>query len=354
MHGRCIPWPRGRVLGGTSALNAMVYIRRASGDYDLWSELGNHGWAYDDVLPFFRQSENQERGPSFYHGVGGPLNVADLRFVSPLSTAFVEGCNRIGFAGTDDFNGQSQIGAGLFQVTQKDGRRCSTAIAYLHPVRHRPNLTVEVNAQATRILFEGTTAVGIEYSTGTELRIAKASSEVILASGAIGSPHLLMLSGVGPAEHLDEFAIPCRADLPGVGRNLQDHPIAPLSYRCSEPVSLFGAATPENVELFVREGRGPLSSNVVEAGAFIKTKPELRVPNLQFHFTPIGFTVPSIGATGPLTAADFHSFAIGPTLLHPMSRGELRLKSGEPTVSPAIHTGYLSDPADMGDLARGH
>jgi choline dehydrogenase len=354
LQGRCLPWPRGRVVGGSSAINAMIYIRGAREDYDLWQELGNTGWSWNDVFPYFLRAENREgSGASGFHATDGPLNVTDLRYVSPLSKAFVQGSVRIGLPLNDDFNGPSQIGAGLFQVTQKNGKRCSAAEAYLHPVRHRPNLTIQVDARVTRIVTHQGRATAVEYISDEQLNTANASAEIILAAGAIGSPHILMLSGIGAAEHLESFGIAPVADLPGVGRNLQDHPVAPVVFRCTEPVSLHGAATQENVEAFMREGRGPLTSNGVEAGAFLKTRPDLRVPDVQIHFAPIGLYPERTGGTERLRAADFHAFTLAVTLLHGESRGLILLRSADPADAPAIQSGYLSDAADVQTLVRG-
>ncbi len=347
LDNRRVSWPRGRVLGGSSSINAMIYIRGNSADYDLWEEMGNAGWAYEQVLPFFRKAENQERGESFYHGVGGPLNVADPRCVSPLSKAFVDGCERVGIARVEDFNGASQLGSGLFQLTQKDGRRCSSAAAYLQPVRSRPNLTVELNARATRVQFQGIRAKGVEYVSDGMQKTAAAGKEVILAAGAIGSPHLLMLSGVGPAAQLTVCGIKVVDDLPGVGQNLQDHPMLGVSYGCLEPVSMYqAAANPDNRELFRNQACGPLCSNAVEAGAFLITRPGLRVPNLQFHFVAYCFS-------GPGVIADRHGFSIKPTLLHPESRGELQLRSSDPVIPIAIEPRYLCARSDVDLFVEG-
>ncbi len=218
LAGRRVTWPRGKVLGGSSSLNAMVYIRGNRFDYDYWDSLGNDGWSFDDVLPYFLKAEHQQRGASKYHGVGGPLHVSDLRTVNPLTRAFLDACARIGIPPNTDFNAEEQFGVGLNQVTQKDGRRCSTAAAYLVPIRSRSNLTVETGSQATRVIFRVTRAVGVEYISEGRTTKAEASREVIIAAGAIESPRLLLLSGVGPARELEAFAIPVIADLRGVGQ----------------------------------------------------------------------------------------------------------------------------------------
>ena len=236
LDGRRLFWPRGKTLGGSSSTNAMCYTRGHPGDYDDWVRMGNPGWGYADLLPYFRRSENRERGETAYHGVNGPLNVASLRSPNPLSLAFVEAGVQAGYPRNDDFNGASQEGVGLYEVTQKDGRRWSAAQAYLRPAMDRPNLTVIAGARATRVLFSGKRAVGVAYARGGgEERVE--AGEVILAGGAINSPHLLLLSGVGPREELQPHGIDLRHELPGVGRNLQDHLDVLVVSKCRKPVS---------------------------------------------------------------------------------------------------------------------
>ena len=328
---RTIAWPRGRVLGGSSATNAMIYIRGDRSDYDLWSEMGNAGWAYDEVLPFFLKSE---------------LNVADGRWVTPLAYAFLDACERSGIEHVPDFNDSSPMGASLFQFTQKGGRRWSAAQAYLAPIRSRSNLTVEVKAHATRIRFEGRRAVAVDYECDGIPKSALASQEIILSAGAIGSPHLLLRSGVGPAHELEAVGITSVVDLPGVGKNLQDHAMLFVSYSCTSPVSMFGAVTPENIEAFVGAGSGPLTCNGVEAGAFLKTDRRSRVADLQIHFVAYCFS-------GPGVVADRHGFAIAPTLLHPKSRGEIVLRSADLFAPPVIRPRYLTEQADLDVLVDG-
>jgi choline dehydrogenase len=345
-NGRTILWPRGRVVGGSSAINAMIYIRGNPCDYDGWRDLGNAGWGYSDVLPYFRSAEDNQRGASEYHGVGGPLAVSDVPEPNPLSTAFVEALHAAGISPNADFNGAEQIGGGIFQLTCKGGQRCSAALAYLQPARSRAKLTIHGGAHATRILFDGTRASGVEYIKDGETCRADAA-EVILAAGAIGSPQLLMLSGIGPAAELERLGITVCMDLPGVGRNLQDHPVVGTSVRIDAPLSLLAAEAPEVLEQYMRTGGGPLASNGVEAGAFIKLRHDSPGPDLQFHFVLVGIVGPD------LQAADYHSFCIGPTLLTPQSRGTVTLASADPLAAPLIEPNYFMERADIDALIEG-
>jgi choline dehydrogenase len=343
---RRISWPRGKVLGGTSAINAMVYMRGHRRIYDGWRAAGCVGWGYDDLLPLFVRSENQERGSGEYHGAGGPLNVADQRDANPLSCAFVDAARELGFALNDDFNGAEQEGFGFYQVTAKGGERWSAADAFLKPAMRRPNLTVATQAQATRLLFEGRRAVGVAYLQEGAARQAGARREVIVCGGAINSPQLLLLSGVGRADELRALDIPVVADLPGVGRNLQDHLDVAVAYRCTEPISvgtIYAAA-----ELEYRYFRkGPLASNGPEAGGFLRTRADLPAPDLQFHFSP-GWSV-GFGTERPAG----HGFAIWPALVLAESRGSLRLRTPDPLAPPLIQPNYLSSEADIDVLVQG-
>src|ERR1700729_2120632 len=245
LHNRKLYWPRGKVLGGSSAINAMIYIRGNRADYDYWRELGNAGWSFAEVLPYFKKSENQERGASEYHGVGGPVNVADPRYVNPLTRAFLAAAEEIGIARNPDFNGEAQDGAALYQVTQKNGGRRSAADGFLQPARERDNLTVLTGAHATRVLMEGKRAVGVAFLRGGVAEEACADREVILAGGTVNSPQLLMLSGIGPASELKAAGISTMHDLPGVGKNLQDHPMVSVAYLCTQKISLDGGERSE-------------------------------------------------------------------------------------------------------------
>ena len=250
LHNRRMYWPRGKVLGGSSSINAMIYIRGNRRDYDHWSDLGNVGWGYSDVLPYFKKAENEERGASEYHGTGGPLNVTDLRTPNPLSKAFVEAGVEAGIQLTNDFNGPEQDGVGFYQVTQRDGMRHSAAVGYVHPIMSRPNFTLQTHSHVTSITFEETRAVGVTYIQNGETQHATANKEVILSGGAINSPQLLLLSGIGPADQLKELGIPVVADLAGVGQNLQDHPVIVVLYASTQQITLLHAQTPENLQDF--------------------------------------------------------------------------------------------------------
>lgn len=344
---RKLYWPRGKMLGGSSSINAMIYIRGNRRDYDHWRDLGNPGWGFDDVLPYFKKSENQQRGASEYHGTGGPLSVCDHRCVNPLTETFVAAAGQIGFARNDDFNGPAQEGFGKFQVTQREGRRHSAADAFLHPAMQRPNLTVETGTLAAGILFEGRRATGVSYQKNSGGAQARATREIILAAGAIGSPHLLLLSGLGPAEHLAKYNIPVVSDLPGVGANLQDHPVVPVACECTRPVSLASAESLPNVMRYLLFKNGPLTSNVAEAGGFVKIDPASPTPDLQFHFGPAFFV------NHGLEPVKDHGFTLGPTLVRPYSAGTITLRSSNPLDAPAIRANYLADARDMKVLVEG-
>ncbi|MFT3849336.1 MAG: choline dehydrogenase [Propionivibrio sp.] len=354
MGGRRMFWPRGRTLGGSSSSNAMCYLRGHPGDYDEWAALGNPGWSFDEVLPYFKRSENQERGASPYHGTGGPLNVADLRSPNRLTDVFIDAGLESGLAFNKDFNGESPEGVGPFQVTQKDGRRCSTARGYLKPVRSRPNLTVVTDAHATRVLFERNRAVGVEYRQQGALRKVGARQEVILSAGAIQSPRLLMLSGVGDRQHLQATGIDLRHHLPGVGQNLQDHLDIILVQACTRPVSYgitWRTVLHGGVDLvrYAHAGRGMFTTNGAEGCAVARSTPGEARPDLQFHFSP-----------GKLRdhARDLlflcgEGYSLHVCNLRPKSRGEIRLTSADPFAPLAIHANYLTHPDDVEHMLRG-
>jgi choline dehydrogenase len=346
-QGLCDFVPRGKVLGGCSAINAMIYQRGHASIYDRWAALGNPGWSYADVLPYFKKSEHQERGASPYHGVGGPLNVADQRDPSPLSGALVKAAEELGFPVNRDFNGERQEGFGLYQVTQKNGMRCSAAIAYLAPAMGRENLTIETLAHATRLLFEHHRCVGVAYLKDGREETARARREVIVASGAINSPKLLMLSGIGPAAHLRALGIPVVKDMPGVGQNLTDHLMVPLAYHCTQPISLAAAQTEVEMARFQAEQRGMLTSNVAEAGGFLKLDPSAPCPELQFHFAPGWFLFH--GFKNPLG----HGFTLCPSLVATKSVGQVTLRSANPLDAPFIDPNYLAEDEDLRVLVEG-
>jgi choline dehydrogenase len=347
LEGRKLFWPRGKVLGGSSSINAMIYIRGNRKDYDRWSELGNSGWSFADVLPYFKKSQNQERGPSDYHGVGGPLNVSDLRCVNLLSTAFVEAAAQAGFPRNPDFNAATQEGFGVYQVTQLKGRRHSAADAFLRPAMARPNLKVLTSVHASGILFDRKRAVGVSFHQGEGSRQERAQREVILCAGAIGSPQLLWLSGIGPGAQIREFHIPVVCDLPGVGKNLQDHPSVGLIYQCREPISLLNTTKLSSTLRYLFFKDGPLTSNVGEAGGFVKVSSSSSTPDIQFHFGPGYFK-----SHGRETIAE-HAFSFGPTLIRPQSTGSITLRSSNPLDAPRIRANYFSDSRDLDAMVEG-
>ena len=348
LDGRKLFWPRGKLLGGSSSINAMIYIRGARADYDEWAELtGDASWSYDHVLPLFRRMEDNARGADRFHGVGGPLRVEDLRSPHPWTRAVVQSAVAAGYPRNDDFNGETQDGVGQYQVTQKRGRRWSSAAAYLHPAERRPNLTVRTGALTTRVLVEDGRATGVEYRAGGRVHTVRAAREVVLSGGAINSPQLLMLSGIGPADHLREVGVDVVHDLAGVGGGLQDHPLVPMVYDVRSGKSLRLAETPLNMARWKAAGRGPLTSNLAEAGLFTRSSPELAEPDLQYHFLPVKFWKQA--EIDP----DVEAFSTLVVLVHVHSRGSVRLRSADPSWAPVIDAGYLTDERDLEALVTG-
>ena len=348
LGGRELFWPRGKLLGGSSSINAMIYIRGARADYDEWAQLtGDDGWSYANVLPLFRRSEDNAHGASEFHGAGGPLRVEDLRSPHRWTRAVVESAVAAGHPANDDFNGAQQDGAGLYQVTQKRGRRWSAADAFLKPALDRPNLTVRTGAQATRVLVEGGRATGVEYLQDGERHTVHASAEVLLAGGAINSPQLLMLSGIGPADHLRSVGVDVVHDLPGVGSGLQDHPLVPTIWHVRSGRSLFRAESPSGYAQWFGARRGPLTSNLAEAGLFTRSDASLAEPDLQYHFLPVKFWRQA--EVDP----DVDAFTAATVLVHVHSRGSVRLRSADPIWAPAIDAGYLTDDRDLDALVTG-
>jgi choline dehydrogenase len=344
---RAIYWPRGRVLGGSSSINAMIYIRGSRYDFDTWrDDYGCEGWGYTDLLPYFLRAENNSRGDSAYHGASGPLSVQDLRYKSSLTGAWLAAAKAAGMAENDDFNGPSQEGVGYYQVTQRGGRRWSAADAYLHPAADRSNLTIMTDVLATGIEIEGGRAVGVRYLRRGVEEYAPAEAEVIVAGGAIGSPQLLMLSGVGPADHLRELDIPVMADNPGVGANLSDHPVVTAMWSTPKSRGLWEKAGPKNLARWQLTHSGPMSTNVAEAGGFARTDPALPAPDIQWHVLPVPYQ--NFGLTDP----SFRALSVLITLVSVGSRGRIRLHSNDPRHKPAIDPAYLSDMADFDPLLR--
>ena len=340
LQDRRIFLPRGKVLGGSSSLNGMVYIRGHRADYDEWQAQGCEGWGWADMLRCFIRAEDNERGASEWHGAGGPLAVSDGRSRNPLAAAFIDAALAAGLPANDDFNGPEQDGVGWYQVTQRDGMRASAAAAYLRPAAERPNLTIETHAQAVRILFDGTRACGVQSTRLGEL-VDFRGGEVIVSCGAYQSPQLLMLSGIGRADDLAAFGIAAVEDVPGVGLNLSDHAVAGLSYYEAGDSSPFGAMTESNQALFARSGSGPLTSSGNEAGGFARTREGLEAPDLQLHF------IPALFVEEGLVPASTHGFTLGINVTKPASRGCVRLASPLPTAKPMIVHNYLANPDDL-------
>lgn len=336
--------PRGRVLGGSSALNGMIYTRGTRADYDDWQQ---PGWSYEELLPYFKKSEDNERGASEYHGVGGPLAVSDDRSGNPTAAAFVTAAVEAGFKVNDDFNGPAQEGFGQFQVTQRDGERCSAATAFLHPAMSRPNLTVQTDVHVCRVSITNGRATGVVgYRSGEMLEI-RAEREVILAAGAYNSPQLLMLSGVGPADLLRSHGLPVVVDQPQVGQNLQDHPHAWLGFTHSQPVSLLIAGEPEHIRRYQQERSGPCSSNGPETGGYVRISDALPGPDLQF------VCFPAMLIDAGLTSPTDHAISFGACVLKPRSRGYVTLRSSAPTAKPRIVFNYYVEQADLESAMTG-
>jgi choline dehydrogenase len=346
---RPLYWPRGKMLGGSSSINAMMYVRGHPRDYDNWAQAGNRGWAFQDVLPYFKKSEGfrAAKGDAGHHGTDGPLQVGDQRSPNPLTQAFVEAGGHVGLARLDDINGKTQDGIALTHVTQRKGKRCSAADAFLKPAMRRRNLRVETGCLVHRIRFDGNKAVAVIYEQGGKTMTERAAREIVLCAGAIGSPQILMLSGIGPAQALSQCGVAVVADLPGVGQNLQDHLVSGVTFDCRQPVSLASAESLANLARYLIFRRGPLTSNVGEALGFIRTRDGLDAPDIELIFAPAFFM--EHGAANP----PGHGFTIGVILLRPESSGSIALKSGDPRAHPAIRPNYLAAPNDMAALIAG-
>ena len=337
--------PRGRMIGGCSSINAMIYLRGNRADYDEWAANGADGWSYDEVLPYYKRAEDNERGASEYHGVGGPQAVSDSRSMHPLVDLMIGAAVAAGIPANDDLTGATQEGVGRFQLTQKGGFRHSTADAYVHPVKDRPNLEVRDSVYVERVVFDGNRAVGVELVSRGARETVRADREVILSAGAYQSPVLLMLSGIGLREELEPFGIEVREELP-VGRNLQDHAMANLNYISTVP-ALFGIFTPENFELLHAEGRGPLTSNLPEAGAFFRSRPDLPAPDIEFHFSP------SLFYDEGLTAPHDHGYVFGPVLVKPFARGKVMLRTPMADSKPKVLSNFLTTEEDRAAFVEG-
>jgi choline dehydrogenase-like flavoprotein len=345
LEGRRVFQPRGKVLGGSSSINGLLYVRGQHEDYDRWRQHGNSGWGFDDVLPYFKKAEDQARGADEFHGAGGPLPVSDWRHHDPLSEAFVKAAAETGIPVNPDFNGASQEGAGFFQTTTRGGRRASTAVAYLRPAQRQGNLRVETAALAQRILFEGRRAVAVEYKQAESLRTARARKEILVSSGTYNSPQLLQLSGVGPAELLRKHGIDVVLDAPGVGHDLQDHMQVRMVMRCAKPITLNDVVNSPVRKIlagmqYAAFRRGPLTIAAGTSGAFFKTSPRLATPDIQVHFLP--FSTDKMGEK----LHSFSGFTASICQLRPESRGSLRITSADPAAPPEIRINYLATEVD--------
>ena len=353
LNGRCGYQPRGWALGGSSAINAMVYIRGHRYDYDHWAELGNAGWSYDEVLPYFKRSEHNFAFDDEWHGTEGPLPVSHLRTDNPFHQYYLEAARQVGYPVIDDFNGAEQEGIGIYQVTQKDGERWSAARAYLHPhMNTRPNLKVEIQAQVQRILFDGKRAAGVEFVQNGQTRVLRARKEVILAAGAFQTPQILMLSGVGDGAELQQKGISTVHHLPGVGKNLQDHPDFVFGYRSKSldvlGISFSGAGRMmREIGRFRRERRGMITSNFAEGGGFLKTRPDLPAPDIQLHL------VTALVEDHARKVRLGHGYSCHVCLLRPKSRGSVGLQSANPNDAPLIDPNFLGHEDDVKDLVAG-
>jgi choline dehydrogenase len=352
LNGRSLQWPRGKVLGGSSSLNGLLYVRGQHEDYERWRQMGATGWGWEDVLPYFKRAEDQERGADDWHGTGGPLSVSNMRLTRPICDAWVEAAQNAGYPFNPDYNGATQEGVGYFQLTTRRGRRCSAAVAYLRPAEKRPNLAVETRAHTARILFEEGRAVGVVYTdrAGRE-RTARARREVVLSAGAIGSPQILMLSGIGDPEHLRDHGIEPRIARPAVGTNLQDHLQARLVYKCTEPTlndevrSLWDKARIALDYLLFR--KGPMTMAASLATGFLRTDEHVETPDIQFHIQPWSADSPGEGVH------PFSAFTASVCQLRPESRGAIRLKSADHRAHPEIHPNYLATETDRRTIVAG-
>ncbi|MCW3796660.1 GMC family oxidoreductase N-terminal domain-containing protein [Sphingomonas sp. BN140010] len=349
-NGRQHVWPRGKVLGGSSSINAMLYVRGQRADYDGWRQLGCDGWSWEDVFPYFRRAQHQERGECEIHAVGGPLHVSDPADGHEVSEAAIAACEKLGLPHRD-INGPEQEGVGWFQVNIKDGKRWSAAVAYLHPAMDRPNLRVETRALARRVLFEGRRAVGVEFEQRGTRRVVRARREVILSGGAINSPQLLELSGIGQGERLRQLGIELVQDLPGVGENLQDHYVVGETYRLKKGIVSVnelarGPRLLREVWRYMREKRGLLTLSAAHIAVFCKSRPDLAGPDIQFHILPATMDAEKLSNEQKMELEKEPGLTIAPCQLRPESRGSVHLKSTDPAAHPAIAPNYLSNPLD--------
>jgi choline dehydrogenase len=356
-HDRVHTWPRGKVLGGSSSINGLLYIRGQRQDYDGWAQLGLRGWSYDDLHPYFLLSQNQEDDTLDGHGKGGPLNVSDVSERHPISDAVIEAGEQLGLKHRD-LNGEDQEGIAYYQLTVKNGRRCSAAVAYLNPAKKRPNLNIETKALAARVLFEGKRAIGVEYTQNGQTHTARARAEVILSGGAINSPQLLELSGIGDPDLLKQHGIEVVSALPGVGENLQDHFVLGNRYRLkpgspSVNQQSRGLALIGEVFKYLTQRKGLLTLSPAHIAAFIRTRPELATPDVQYHILPATMDMQKLTETGDMELEKEPGITIAPCQLRPESRGSVHIKSAAHDAHPAIRPNYLADPLDQQTAVAG-
>jgi choline dehydrogenase len=356
--GRQHVWPRGKVLGGSSSINGLLYIRGQRRDYDVWRQLGNEGWGWDDVAPYFMRSQNQERDGLDGHGRGGPLNVSDVTQRHPVSDAVLDACQQAGVKRNDDVNSADQEGATYYQLTVKNGLRCSAAAAYLKPAMGRSNLRVEINALAHKVVFDGRRAVGVDYEQNGEIKRARAAGEVILAGGAVNSPQLLQLSGIGPADLLRRLNIGIVHELKGVGENLRDHYVVGLRYRLKKAVVSVNEMTRGlrflgELARYATTRTGLLALSAAHIAIFLKSRPDLETPDLQYHCLPATMDAEKLANEQKMELEKFPGLTIAPCQLRPESTGTIWLKSPDPRAHPAIQPNYLSDPLDQETIVAG-
>jgi choline dehydrogenase len=351
LNGRRLQWPRGRVLGGSSSINGLLYVRGQAEDYDQWRQLGCTGWSYDDVLPFFRRSEDQERGEDGFHGVGGPLAVSNMRVQRDVCDAYIDAAEEIGIPRNDDFNGARQEGAGYFQLTARNGRRCSAAVGYLNPAKRRPNLRIVTGALVRRVVIENGRATGVEFQIGEAVQRVQAAGEVLLSAGAINSPHLLELSGVGRSEVLRDIGVPLVQELSGVGENLQDHLQARSVYKCNRPTLNDEVNHPVRKVMigldYILRRRGPMTMGASQVCIFARTHPSKATPDVQFHIQPLSADKPGDGLHR------YSAFTASVCQLRPESRGRLVPRSADPREAVAIHANYLATLTDQQAVVDG-